>query len=392
MPWKETCPLLERMKFVLEWRKGEESRRELCRRYGISPTTGYKWASRFDPTDPSTLRDRSRAPRNSPHATPADVEEQILAARRQHPRWGPQKLRDWLERKDPVTRWPAPSTIGELLRRNGLVAPRRRRRGVPPSPMPWEPPVQPNAVWTADYKGHFRTGDGQYCYPLTVLDSHSRYLLRCQALASTRFDEARPVFEAAFREYGLPQAIRTDNGVPFAARSLSGLSRLAVWWVRLGIQPERIQPGHPEQNGRHERMHRTLKAETALPPKRHRGAQQKAFHHFRREYNEERPHEALGQRCPADVYQASPRPYPARLPELEYPGHFFTRTVGGNGQISFRRHLINIGVPLGGELLGLEEIHDGCWVIHFSWLAIGVLDERQEIVVTDSALFPTNRH
>ena len=266
MPWKETCPMKERSRFVVEQESGRYAMAELCRIFGISRETGYKWVERYKAEGPPGLQDRSRAPRCHPNAVPEEVEAVILETRAAYPTWGPKKLRAWLQTHRPEEGWPAGSTIGEILERHGLTVPRKKRRRTPPYTEPFAACAGPNAVWCMDFKGWFRTGDGVRCDPLTISDAFSRYVLRCQALSDMREERVRPLCEAAFREFGLPWAIRTDNGSPFASRGIAGLSRLSVWWLRLGIVPERIEAGHPEQNGRHERMHRTLKAETASPP------------------------------------------------------------------------------------------------------------------------------
>ena len=238
----------------------------------------------------------------------------------------------------------------------------------------------PNAVWTTDYKGQFKLGDGQYCFPLTVADGYSRLLLACQALTSTRLVEARPVFERLFGEYGLPQRIRSDNGVPFATQALGRLSVLAVWWIRLGILPDLIEPGSPHQNGRHERMHLTLKRECTRPPRPTRGQQQRCFDRWRQEYNTLRPHEALADATPASVYRPSPRPYPARLPPLEYPGHYEVRRVSRNGGIRWHKHWVNVSQTLGEEYVGLVEIDDGEWEVYFGPLRLGRFHERTRLI------------
>jgi putative transposase len=236
--------------------------------------------------------------------------------------------------------------------------------------------TEANGVWTADFKGHFRTRDGYYCYPLTVVDGYSRFLLGCQSLLSTRIELAKPVFRRLFLEYGLPRIIRTDNGVPFATTALGRLSTLSVWWIRLGIRPELIEPAHPQQNGRHERMHRTLKAEATRPPCANRGAQQARFNRFRAEYNDVRPHEAIGQQVPASLYTPSPRRLPDKLPALEYPTHFEVRLVSNNGGIRWSCEWVNVTHTLGGEYVGLEEVGDGLWDVYFGPLKLGRMDER----------------
>ena len=306
MPWRETAPMKERMRFVTDWERDLYSMVELCERYGVSRKTGYKWVARYEREGPDGLGERSRAPHHCPHRIAADVAAAICDGRRQHPSWGPDKILHWLQRRHPELELPATSTAGDLLARRGLVKKRRRRRHythpgvVPPTT------ARPNDLSTADFKGHFRTRDGIYCYPLTVADQHTRYLLGCHGLLSTKGHGVRPVFDRLFREYGLPRAIRTDNGVPFATTGIHGLSQLNVWWIRLGIQHQRILPASPQQNGVHERMHRTLKAATARPPKDHLVAQQRAFNRFRVLYNDERPHQFLGGRTPGSLYQPSP--------------------------------------------------------------------------------------
>lgn len=312
MPWLETSPVDQRERFVADHRLGFYTMTELCERYGISRKSGYKWLDRFEEEGRAGLRDRSRAPHRCPHRISAAVARLICAARRAHPSWGPEKLLDWLEPRHRGIPWPAVSTAGDLLARRGLVKKRRRRR---PHQHPGVvPPITraPNHLWTADFKGHFRTRDGIYCYPLTIADQHTRYLLTCQGLRSTKGHGVRTAFERAFRSFGLPQAIRTDNGVPFATCGIHGLSQLNVWWMRLGIQHQRILPAHPQQNGAHERMHKTLKAGAIRPPRGTLAAQQRSFNTFRVEYNEERPHQFLNGRPPAALYRPSARHFPER--------------------------------------------------------------------------------
>ncbi len=275
---------------------------ELCEIYGVSRQTGYEWLRRYREHGLEALGDQHRAPRRHPNQTSNAIEEMVLGLREQRMTWGPRKLKRVLEREFPDQTWPAASTIGTMLQRAGLVRERRKRRRVPPYTQPFATASAPNRVWCADFKGWFRTRDGERMDPLTITDAHSRYLLRCQAVEKTDTARVQAVFEAAFRDYGMPERIRSDNGAPFASRALAGLSRLSAWWMKLGIVPERIQAGHPEQNGRHERMHRTLKQETASPPARNRRAQQRSFNQFRREYNHVRPHEALDMQTPVAVY------------------------------------------------------------------------------------------
>ncbi len=380
MPWTETAPMNERMRFVTDWERDLYSMVELCERYGVSRKTGYKWIARYEREGLDGLRERSRAPHHCPHRIAAHVAAAICAGRRQHPSWGPEKILHWLKRREPELEIPATSTAGDLLARRGLVKKRRRRRRythpgvVPPTT------ERPNDLWTADFKGHFRTGDGIYCYPLTVADQHTRYLLGCHGLLSTQGQGVRPIFDRLFREYGLPRAIRTDNGVPFATTGIHGLSQLNVWWMRLGIQHQRILPASPQQNGAHERMHRTLKAATARPPRDHLIAQQRAFNRFRLIYNDERPHQFLSGRTPASLYRASPRAYAGGLPPIEYPGHYIPKRVTNAGTIRFKKRLLFIANSLKQQVLGLEEVDDGVWSIYFCNVLLARIDERDYVL------------
>ncbi len=367
----------ERARLVLEYERGEASMAELCRVYGISRKTGYKWWQRYGEAGIKGLEDLSRASGRHPNQMAEEIEEQLLALRRAHMRWGARKLLGHLQTRPGGVAWPAASTVGELLKRAGLVRERRVRPKTPPYTQPFAAADEPNHVWCGDFKGWFRTQDGDRIDPLTLSDARSRYLLRCQAVEKTDTEAVRAICEAAFREYGMPWAIRTDNGPPFASRALAGLSRLAVYWMKLGIVPERIQPGHPEQNGRHERMHRTLKEETASPAAANRRAQQRAFDRFRREYNEERPHEALGQRTPSRVYVPSPRAYPDRVPEPEYDEGLEVRRVYPHGQFFWRGHDLFLSKALAGERIGLEPLDDRFWCVYFAAFPIAVLDDEE---------------
>jgi transposase InsO family protein len=293
----------EKLRFVFEYELGERSMTELCQRYGIARETGYVWLRRYRQAGVAGLVEHRRAAHRHGNQTPEDLEQLVLELRQAHMRWGPRKLKRVLERDQPGRVWPAASTIGALLKREGLVVARKKRWRTAPYTAPLAHADAANRVWCADFKGWFRTADRQRIDPLTISDAHSRYLLRCQAVEKTDTARVQAIFEAAFREYGMPQAIRTDNGPPFASRAVAGLSRLAVWWIKLGIVPERIAAGHPEQNGRHERMHRTLKQETTQPPAANRREQQRTLDRFRQEYNQVRPHEALQMQTPAAVYQ-----------------------------------------------------------------------------------------
>jgi len=378
MPWSETTPMKERVRFIADFEGGLFTLSELCQRYGISRKTGYKWIERFEAEGPKGLTDRSRAPHTCPHLTDSEVVGLLIDARLAHPRWGARKLIPWLAKRHARrVAWPSPSTGADILKRFGLVENRRRKRRLNSLSKERTEPLLPNQLWSADFKGQFRTRDSRYCYPLTVADGFSRFLLGCRALSSTQSQPTRRSFENLFREYGLPEAIRSDNGVPFAASTAIGrLSRLSVWWIRLGIRPELIKPSHPEQNGSHERMHKTLKAETTRPPAGNRSAQQKKFDSFRREYNHERPHESLAQETPASLYEPSPRPFPNRLPQPEYPGHFEVRRVSRNGGIRWKTRWVNISHSLLEEYVGLEEVDDGVWSLYFGPVLLGRFHER----------------
>lgn len=365
----------QRRRFVLEWRSGTMSRGALCQLYGISRQTGYKWARRFaDTMDWAALEERSRRPRASPGATPAKLVQLILSQRRQFPRWGAVPIRKRLQTNWPELPWPAVSTIGAILKRHGLVAARRRRYRVPPRTRPFAACREPNDLWCVDFKGQFCTGDGRWCYPLTVMDGASRYLLACVGFHAPTLENVRAVFEELFRTYGLPKAIRSDNGEPFASVSAAaGLTQLSVWWARLGIALERIDPGKPQQNGRHERMHLTLKLDTCSPPRRSLGWQQRAFDRFRRIYNHERPHQALDLATPASLYHPSPRRLPEELPPLQYPFSDCHR-IKADGTIRWQRRNFFISSALAGEVIGLNTLDSRYIQVAFAGLLLGLID------------------
>jgi putative transposase len=371
----------ERLRFVQDVLSERFDMTEACARYGVSRKSGYKWLARFEADGRRGLEDQSRAPKHCPHRTAERVTELLVGFRQLHPQWGARKLIRVLRgRHTDIRQWPAPSTVADLLARRGLVTKRRRRR---PSVHPGVVPpttAAPNDLWTADFKGQFRTGDHRYCYPLTIADQHTRYLLACRGRLSTQTVTAWPVFERAFREYGVPRAIRTDNGVPFATQAIHGLSYLNVWWMRLGIVHQRIHPGCPQENGAHERMHRTLKREAIKPVRANCGAQQRNFDAFRREYNDERPHEYLGQETPASQYASSPRAYPDRLPDPEYPRHFLVKKITTGGTFRFRTRVVYVANALIDEHIGLEETDDGVWAIHFHQVLLATFDERDYLI------------
>ncbi len=381
MSWKASSVVEERTRFVLEYERGLCTMTDLCAIYDIARETGYYWLRRYQQGGLEALRDRERVPERHRNQTPERIERAVLELRRAHMSWGPRKLKRVLEREVPQPTWPAASTIGAMLAREGLVVPRKKRRRAPPYTQPFATADEPNRVWCADFKGWFPTQDGERVDPLTITDACSRYLLRCQQVEKTNGDQVRAIFEAAFRECGLPQAIRTDNGPPFASRAIAGLSRLAVWWMKLGIVPERIAAGHPEQNGRHERMHRTLKQETASPPAANSRAQQRAFDRFRREYNEERPHEALKMQTPSSVYRRSERSYPARVPEPEYGSAMQVRRVQLRGVFSWKQQPVFVSETLIGESIGLLPVDDRVYQVYFAAFPIARFDSHKRVIL-----------
>jgi transposase InsO family protein len=378
MPWKESSAVEQRRAFIAAVVGGTDSLAELCRRYEISRQTGYKWLKRFEEDGEGGLEELSRAPHRQARQMAEKIAEEIVGARRMHPRWGPRKLRAYLKRKAPARLWPAASSIGALLKREGLVVDRRKRLRTPSYSEPLRHADGPNRVWCADFKGWFLCGDGRRCDPLTCTDAFSRFLLRSRAVAKTDGPHVKSVFEAMFREYGLPESIRTDNGPPFASRAPGGLSRLSMWWLRLGIGHERIEPGCPQQNGRHERMHKTLKQETASPPAANLRRQQEAFMAFEKEYNYERPHEALENRTPAELYERSRRSYPSKLPELEYPGGALLRRISQQGSLKWKCERTFISEVLARETVGLLEVDDACFEVYYGPLLIGWFDGKYQ--------------
>jgi len=377
MPWRETSPMEQRLEFVREYESELFTMSELAAQYGISRKTAYKWLERYDADGVDGLRDHSRRPHQSPQATAPELVERLMAVRRRHPRWGAKKLLAVAARRDPGAPWPSRSTVCTWLKQRGWVTPHRRRAPSPHAPgAALARPTRANEVWTTDFKGEFRTGDGVYCYPLTLRDGFSRFVLRCDGLLGRTAARTQRRFARAFAEYGLPDRIRSDNGGPFAGTGLGRLTQLNVWWMRLGIIPERIAPGHPEQNGSHEQFHSVLKAETARPPAPNCTAQQQRFRRFRRVYNEERPHEALGDRSPASCYRPSPRTLPTRLPAVSYPGHMDVRLVSSNGCASWHGDALFVATPLAGEYVAFEEVDDGVWTLRFGTVALARYDAR----------------
>ena len=371
----ETKTVDERARFARDFLTGQWSMAELCERYGVTRPTGYKWVARYRAGGDDALADRSRAPHHSPHRTAADLESLVLAARRQYG-WGAKKLLQVLRTRHPDRAWPARSTFNALLDRHGLLRkPRRQRRWSHPGAAALQT-AAPNQVWPADFKGQFKTGDGRYCYPLTVTDHFSRALLACRGLPSVCTAGTQPVFRALFREVGLPDAIRTDNGVPFASTGIHGLSALNVWWMQLGIVHQRILPASPQENGQHERMHRELKRETTRPAASSARAQQRRFDAFRQRYNTERPHEGIGDRTPASLWTASSRAYPERITPPLYPAHVEVRRVSTAGTFRLHSRQPFLSQVLKGQDIGLEEVGDGIWNIVYYRTLLGKIDER----------------
>jgi len=376
MPWKEVSPMDERRSFINEIMRISLPFREHCRRFCISPKTGYKWLNRFKKHGLNGFHELPRKPLRCPHKTPENIENDIIAIRIKHKTWGPKKILAILRRKDKTISLPAPSTVSLILKRHHLVEPKRRATKRPHPGQPLYTAGNPNDLWCVDFKGQFKTQDGNYCYPLTVTDSYSRYIICCKGLKSVQTIPSWRVFERIFYEYGIPYRIRSDNGVPFATKAIGRLSRLSIWWIKIGIIPELIEPAKPQQNSRHERMHRVLKEETTRPPAPTLLSQQYRFDEFIREYNQDRPHEALGMQSPAAVYHPSLRPMPRKLPPIEYPLHFEVRKVSANGGFRWGHRFVPIGQTLVNEYIGLEEIDTGYWDVYFSSLKLGVLIEN----------------
>jgi len=371
----ETNKEEQRQAFAHDYESGQWSMAELCERYGITRPTGYLWIERYVEEGAAGLVDRSRAPEGCPHRTPAAVERRILGLRQKYG-WGAKKLLQVLEKQHPRIARPARSTVNAILDRHGkLRKNRRRRRWQHPGAAPLET-ERSNQVWPADFKGQFKTRDGNYCYPLTVTDHYSRKLLVCRGLPSVRTEGAKPVFRRLFREVGLPEAIRTDNGAPFASTGIHGLCELSVWWMQLGIVHQRIRPASPQENGQHERMHKDLKRETARPPAANLASQQRKFDRFRKRYNDERPHDGIDGALPCERWAPSPRRYPERIVPPEYPSHLEVRRVSAAGTFRLRAKQPFLSNALTDEHIGLEEIGDGLWNIVYYRTLLGRIDER----------------
>lgn len=383
MPWKEMATMDQKIGFIHDFNKCIYSITELAEHYGISRKTAYKWIDRYLNDGATGLDERSRTPVHSPNKTPDELVGAILEVRAKHQTWGPKKLLNILHKRFPNEELPARSTVASILKKHGLVSKRRRsqKRGHPGRPLTQM--LAPNDTWTVDFKGQFRTLDGLYCYPLTIVDGFSRFLLACQGMDRITMAQTKEVFRRVFIEFGLPQIIRSDNGVPFASKALHRLTKLSVWWIKLDIMPELIEPASPQQNARHERMHRTLKAETTLPRAGNLAAQQRRFNGFRHEYNDVRPHEGLNMATPASCYHPSPRPFPKTIPAFDYPAHFEVRRVSRNGGIRWHSNWLNVGQILAEEYVGFEEVDNETWDVYFRTVRLGVMLE-QELKIVDT--------
>jgi transposase InsO family protein len=384
MPWIEVKPMDAKVLFISDCLRKAKSFSGLCRAHGISRKTGYKWIKRYKASGFDGLLDQSRRPHHFPCKAPYQIRKKIIELRKKYKYWGAKKIREKLIERHPDWDIPSETTVYNMIKVEGLIQPNKRRRRVAPNIDPLSKARKPNELWTADFKGQFLTGEGTWCYPLTIMDHASRYLLACDILPGTRYKDVRASFERVFQRYGIPDRIRTDNGVPFASISVGGLSKLSVWWISLGIVPERIEPGKPQQNGRHERMHRTLKKETASPPAQTLADQQRRFDEFSKRYNEERPHEAIGMVPPKAVYQHSMRRMPARPERLIYPGHYDATLVNHNGCIWLCNKYVYLGYLLQGQYIGLEEVDENLWDVYLGPIILGSVrnDQRQGLMMT----------
>jgi putative transposase len=377
MPWKETCIMDERTKFVGHLLSGEKMA-VVCREFGISRVTGYKIWNRYHEYGSKGIYDQSRAPHQHPNQTPFEIENLIVRLKKEKPNWGAPKIREIINNKYPSIKLPATSTVHSILDRHELVQKRRTRSKFKATASYLSNPKEPNDLWCTDFKGQFRLGNKNYCYPLTLTDAVSRFLISCEALSSTKESPCFSVYEQAFKEYGLPVAIRSDNGIPFASgNSLWNLTRLSLWWIRLGIKIERIEPGNPQQNGRHERMHRTLKLETTHPPRTNLLQQQETFDNFKLQFNSERPHQALEMKRPTDVYQKSFRIYKG-LPDIAYPASDKTLLISNCGRICFKKYKIHLSKSFANQPVGIKEVDTGIWQVEFMDYVLGYFDEESK--------------
>ena len=383
MPWSEIRPMDRKLQFISFAIESPLTMTELCSIFSISRKTGYKWLRRYDKDGLEGLKNQSTAPNHIPHKTSNEATGFIVSCRKKHPFWGGRKITQQAEQVAPRLELPSETTINNIIKREGLTRKKRRRHKPAHPGRPSTTAEKPNDIWTTDFKGEFKTKDGVYCYPLTILDEKSRFLIECQGLYSTGYAGAFKVFKRVFKEYGLPKAIKSDNGVPFATTGLARLSKLSVWWIKLGINPILIQPASPYQNGVHERMHKTLKAESTIPPAGNLKAQQRRFNTWRDEYNWDRPHEALEGKYPSQVYKPSLEEYPSKIPSVEYPDHFEVRFVSANHCFRWNHRAVPVSSTLVHEYVGLEEVMDGIWAVYFSWKRLGFLDEKKMRIIDD---------
>lgn len=377
MPWKETCIMDERTKFIGQILSGEKMA-TVCREFGISRVTGYKIWTRYQQYGIKGIYDQSRAPHKHPNQTPFEIEKLIIRLKEERPNWGAPKIREIINNKYPTIKLPATSTIHSILDRHDLVKKRRSKTRFKAMASYLSEPKEPNDLWCTDFKGQFRLGNKNYCYPLTLTDAASRYLISCEALSSTEEAPCFSVYEQAFKEHGLPIAIRSDNGIPFASgNSLWNMTKLSVWWIRLGIKIERIEPGNPQQNGRHERMHRTLKLETTNPARINLLQQQETFDKFKELFNDERPHQAIGMKCPAAIYKNSSRVYKG-LSDLTYPESDKIILISNCGRICFKKYKIHLSKSFANQTIGIKEVDDGIWKTEFMNYVLGYFDEESK--------------
>jgi transposase InsO family protein len=381
MPFKETSAMEEKKEFIKEWQEGGMDMSKLCRKYGVSRPTGYKWVERYESEGEKGLRERAKESHTHPNALAPEIETLIVEARIRYPTWGPKKLVEWVKQTHRLERVCAVSTAGAILQREGLSSPRKVHRRAAPHGEALAEYTEVNSIWCIDFKGHFKLGNGQRCDPLTLSDGYSRYLLRCLGMRSTGLEATKAVLEAAFRQYGQPERLRSDNGSPFGSVAIGGLSSLGIWLMKLGIEPERIRAGCPYQNGRHERMHLTLN-EAIRPPAENHRRQQRSFNEFQTYYNQERPHEALQQRTPASCYRASPRAYTGKIVEPEYEHGLETRKVQSNGSFHWKGEQYFLSETLRRETIGLEEINDGQWALRYGKAVLGMVDEREKVIIS----------
>jgi len=381
MPWKVINQMDIKKELIKDWDVGHFSITDLSHKYGVSRPTVYKWLKRYKREGIEGLKERSRAPKLCPHRTSRSMIDLVIQEKLKNRKRGPRKVRAQIKRKHPEFELPAISTIGYWLKKEGLVEHRKKRLHVPPYTEPFSECQESNDVWSIDYKGQFHMKNGRVCYPLTVSDNYSRFLLGCKALKGPRYDPTRRFMESIFREYGLPNAIRSDNGTPFAGRCIGGLSRLMVWWILLGIIPERIRKGCPQENGRHERMHRTLKSDVLNPVAGNLREQQKAFDIYRYDYNNDRPHESLHDKTPSDYYKKSSRPYVENPHVPVYENDCFVRKVFRGGEIKLMNKSYYLTESLAGQPVGLKEIEDGLWQIQFSFYVLGFIDLKKNVVI-----------